>query len=203
MIGIDKVTDFQKHHCSFELKEFLDVESQAKKEVAVAADTIQEGGENSEASPTNASSTRRAPIKSMSRRLSAKPGAYSAEAAKALASDTANSQSAAAVSAPIAQTTAAPAPAPVSSTPPPAAAPAENNTPPAPPVRSAPPAAAAAAAAAAAKPAPAAPSAPVAAPVAAPAAAPAGPPPAGGTLPPKATGARANLLGSIAALRKD
>lgn len=31
LIAIEKITEFQKHHCSHELKEFLEVEENTKK----------------------------------------------------------------------------------------------------------------------------------------------------------------------------
>lgn len=198
VISIDKVTDFQKHHCSFELKAFLDVESQTKKEVAATADTIQENSEGGEIASNVAAPARRGSTRVMSRRLSAKPGAFSAEAAKALASDTATSQSTAAAAFASTPTNhMAPQTATnVSST----STVMTDNTPPVPPPR---PSALVAAPTAAPTTAPAA-TKPTPAPVSAPTTAPPTQRPSGGdNLPPKPTGARANLLGSINALRKD
>lgn len=188
------MTDFQKHHCSFELKAFLDVESQTKKEVAATADTIQDNSEGGEFASNVTAPTRRGSTRVMSRRLSAKPGAFSAEAAKALASDTATSQSTAAAAFASTPTNhMAPQTATnVSST----STVMTDNTPPVPPPRPSALIAAPTAAPAATKPTPA----PVSASTTAP---PTQRPSGGDNLPPKPTGARANLLGSINALRKD
>lgn len=189
IVAIDKVTDFAKHHCSAEIKDFLEVEANMKKEVAASSDMIEEGAADAkESAGAGAPPNRRMSSRVTStRRLSVRQTSIKPDDSSPASKPSAD---------------AAPSPEPParpnspSPPPPPAAAPAaaerSSTPPPPPPPRPAPPAAPAAAAA---PPPPARPAAPMAAPAAA--------APSGGSIPPKATGARANLLGSIAALRKD
>ena len=247
------ITDFFKHHCSQELKDFLEVDSNTKKSVAQAADMVDDSS-SQEKSPS-AAPTRRGSVKSMRRKQnSTNTGfnyddetpavpqiAYTADSKPAASSTTTKAAAAPRSEAPAPPPPSGPKPAAPAAAAPPAAAPAAaapqedevyrkyrkmlDMLPEGAVIHkmtadgfsqaeidrflgkgggggaAAPPAAkpAAAAPAPAAKPAAAAP-----APAAkAPAAAVSDGPPAGTSLPPKATGGRANLLASISALRKD
>lgn len=196
VLKIDMITDFFKHHCSQELKDFLDVESNTKKSVAQTADMVDDSSSQEKSPP--AGPTRRASVKSMRRKQNSTNTGFNyddetpAVPQITYVAETKEPASKPSAAAPAAPRTEAPAP------PPPAG--------PKPPAPAAPPAPAPPAAKPAAPPAPAAPAAAPPAPAAPPkpaaAAAPEGPP-SGTTLPPKATGGRANLLASISALRKD
>lgn len=194
VIAIDKSTDFQKHHCSQDLKSFLEVEMQTQKEVATTPDALVESpsdnngeSENNNTNKNNhyggggAPANRRASAnRANSRRLSAKSvsinngGSFpeiSAPSNNAKTAPTATNSSSSSSAAAVASPPSQPAPPAAKPAPPAAAA-----VPPVAPTR---------------------PAAPSPAVVAAPE------PPSGSNLPPKPIGARANLLGAIAARRID
>ena len=188
VIKIDKATEFTKHHCSSELKAFLNVENIMRS----GGSSAKSGGGGGDSDfleipdPTSSGSSSSS-SSSSARRPSQKPTARR----RSTNSTTLFSDADLGVPSTLSVASAAPGkPRPVSTpassssavaTPAPAAAGAPSSKPAPPPARPPPPAPKAAAAPSGA---------------AAPAPAPAGPP-AQGTVPPKATGARANLLADI------
>ncbi len=196
---IEKVTDFQKHHCSVELKDYLEVDSNINKEVGATPYSLAEGDgkESSEAARPASMQMRRAASRVISaRKLSVRTTSTRNEDITAAFKPSSDVRSESPQLSPVQQPAAAPAGASTGATAPspapPQPAPHVASKAPPPPPQPAPPAAS--------------PPPPQPAPPAANRAPP--PPPSrpaapSGNMPPKATGARANLLGSIAALRKD
>lgn len=183
LMSIDKISDFHKaHHCSLDLRDFLEVEANTtQKQVALAPDMIEDANTSSLAitngeappapsTPTNAAVTgsRRNSLKMSNRRIS---GQYNPSRASTNMSSSSSSASTPAL--PPSESR----PPPASSSPQPA-----STTPPPPPAR---------------------PSAPAPAPVAAPAPTPAPAPAPAASLPPPPTGPRAALFASINSRRID